>query len=98
MRILYIPTLENGNVFLIANKFGKIGLYCPEKFTLIHTYILDLSVPMHPQMPECLLQMAKRNREIPPPKCQRTHLVIDACFAPDAKSVIFITTKSILQW
>ncbi|CAG7824868.1 unnamed protein product, partial [Allacma fusca] len=47
IRVLYIPSLRDtpSHVFLGVNKFGKVGLYEPEKFTMLHTYMLDLSPP-----------------------------------------------------
>ncbi|CAL8092405.1 unnamed protein product [Orchesella dallaii] len=83
---------------LVVSKFGKVGLYHPQKFSLLHTYCIDLSVPMHPHMSHRLSLMAKAKDNTPTPKCQRTHLVTDAVFLPDVLCVVFSTTKNILQW
>ena len=90
---------------MVVNKHGGVGLYDPAEFSILHTYALDLSVPMKPDMSHGVEQIAKQASCPPtrtpsssvPPKCQRTHLVADAIYAPDVNSVFFATTKNILQ-
>lgn len=84
------PSPSPSHLFLVVNKFGKVGLYHPEKFSLVHTYCLDLSVNPTDPNPSSNHQVI--------PKCARTHLVTDAIYCPDTLSVIFSTTKMLLQW
>jgi len=104
VRLMWIPTLENGHVFAAADKYGQVGLYDPDKFSLLNTYSLDLRTPMHSQRKKLSgvaygdMKNRLRLEKPPAPKCGRTHLIVDAVYARDAKSIVFATSKSILQW
>lgn len=101
--LLYIPSVvvtahpnskpTPSHLFLAVNKFGKVGLYHPGTFSLIHTYCLDLSLPV-------FTTSSTTYNNITPvvSKCERTHLVTDAVFSEDTLCVIFSTTKCLLQW